>query len=351
MPRLELPELVRGAQQTGPLAARCAGRLMSLVTDEPQRLAELLAVCREWPQPRLVLGLTGSPGSGKSTLTDRLVSEYRTRFPADKIGVIAVDPSSPFTGGALLGDRVRMMQHATDPQVFIRSLASRGRLGGLALGVKGVVRVMGLVGCRVVLIETVGVGQSEVEIAEHADLTAVVLAPGQGDGIQLLKAGLLEVGDLFVINKADRDGAAALQAQLLAMLQRVDLVRHDRSANGVATQVCHDVTSGAEIDPCHARLFLTSAREHLGIAELVEALEARTEVAQERWRAQREQQIEVELQSTVLAEIERRAICTLRTNGAVGQRFERLLGGAEPLAAVVDEVLRRALEGTDSHSK
>ena len=176
-----LEQLVCEAKGDGPQSLRAAARLMSIMTDQPQRLAELLAGSRDWPQPRLVLGITGAPGSGKSTLTDHLATEFRKRHPDRRLGIVAVDPSSPFTGGALLGDRVRMMRHATDPGVFIRSLASRGHLGGLALGAKGVVRVMGLIGCDVVIVETVGVGQSEVEIAQSADYVMVVLAPGQGD--------------------------------------------------------------------------------------------------------------------------------------------------------------------------
>lgn len=160
-------------------------------------------------------------------MTDHLAAEFRAYDPAGKLGIVAVDPSSPFTGGALLGDRVRMMRHATDPNVFIRSLASRGHLGGLALGAMGVVRVMGLMGCDTVLVETVGVGQSEVEIAQNADLVVVVLAPGQGDSIQMLKAGLLEAGDLFVVNKSDRPDAVHLHQQLASMLERVRLARLD----------------------------------------------------------------------------------------------------------------------------
>src|SRR5690606_7061023 len=151
-------------------------------------------------QPGMPVGITGAPGSGKSTLTDALVAEHRARFPERKTGVVAVDPSSPFTGGAVLGDRARPVRHATDPRAFVRSLASRGRLGGLSLGVRGVVRAMALAGCDTVLLETVGVGQSEVEVVRVADLTLVVLAPGQGDGVQMLKAGLMEAGDFFVIN-------------------------------------------------------------------------------------------------------------------------------------------------------
>lgn len=217
----EVDQLVEtAATGEGPQRIRAAARLMTLLEAEPHRLPELFRSVPQsaWPRPRVVLGLTGAPGTGKSTLVDALVAELRQRSPDRRIGVIAVDPSSPFTGGAVLGDRVRMMRHSLDPNVFIRSLATRGHLGGLSLGVKGVLRVMGLVGCDVVIIETVGVGQSEVEVAGVADRVGVVLAPGAGDSVQMLKAGLMEVGDVFIVNKADHAGADALHRSLLQTL-------------------------------------------------------------------------------------------------------------------------------------
>jgi LAO/AO transport system kinase len=162
------------------------------------------------------VGITGPPGAGKSTLTSGLLRALRAG--GTEVGVLAVDPSSPFSGGALLGDRVRMMDHALDPGVFVRSMATRGHLGGLALAVPESLRVLDAAGFPLTLIETVGVGQSEVEIAGAADTTMIVLPPGAGDGIQALKAGLLEVADLLVINKADMAGAADLERELKLML-------------------------------------------------------------------------------------------------------------------------------------
>ena len=167
-----------------------------------------------------VIGLTGSPGVGKSTSTSALVAAYRRR--GMRVGVLAVDPSSPFSGGALLGDRVRMQEHATDDGVFIRSMASRGHLGGLSWATPQALRVLSAAGCDVVLVETVGVGQAEVEVAALADTTLVLLAPGMGDGIQAAKAGILEVADVFVVNKADRDGADTVVRDLRAMLSLGD---------------------------------------------------------------------------------------------------------------------------------
>jgi len=167
-----------------------------------------------------IVGLTGAPGVGKSTTTSALVRELRSE--GRTVAVLAVDPSSPFSGGALLGDRIRMTDHATDPGVFIRSMASRGHLGGLAWSAPQAIRVLDAAGFDVVLVETVGVGQSEVEIAGLADTTVVLLAPGMGDGIQAAKAGILEIGDLYVVNKADRDGATKVQRDLRGMLRLTD---------------------------------------------------------------------------------------------------------------------------------
>ena len=163
-----------------------------------------------------VVGLTGSPGVGKSTSTAALVTALRREDK--RVGVLAVDPSSPFSGGALLGDRVRMQDHALDREVYIRSMASRGHLGGLSWATPQALRVLDAAGCDVILVETVGVGQSEVEVAAMADTTVVLLAPGMGDAIQAAKAGILEVGDLYVINKSDRDGADQVRRELRSML-------------------------------------------------------------------------------------------------------------------------------------
>jgi LAO/AO transport system kinase len=174
------------------------------------------------------VGLTGAPGSGKSTLTDGLIAQVRAGWPEPRgepvpqVGVLAVDPTSPFSGGAILGDRVRMSQHALDPTVFIRSMATRGHLGGLSLAVPDAVRLLGAAGIPVVIVETVGVGQMEVEIASAADTTAVVVTPGWGDSMQASKAGLLEVADVFVINKSDRPGGREARRDLEQML---DLAR------------------------------------------------------------------------------------------------------------------------------
>ncbi len=166
-----------------------------------------------------VVGVTGPPGAGKSTLAQRLAQAYRRR--GKTVGIVAVDPSSPFTGGAILGDRIRMAEIYTDPGVFIRSMATRGALGGLARATSDAVDVLDSAGYDVVLIETVGVGQDEVDIIKAAETVAVVLVPGLGDDIQAIKAGILEIGDVFVVNKADRDGADRVAAELSRCSTRV----------------------------------------------------------------------------------------------------------------------------------
>jgi LAO/AO transport system kinase len=191
-------------------------RLISLVEDASPLLREVAAALAPHAGRAQVLGVTGPPGVGKSTTTTALVGALRAT--GRRVGVLAVDPSSPFSGGALLGDRVRMSDHAGDPGVFIRSMAARGHLGGLAWATPQALRVLDAAGCDVVVVETVGVGQSELEVASLADTTLVLLAPGAGDGIQAAKAGIMEIADVFVVNKADRDGADRTVQELRAAL-------------------------------------------------------------------------------------------------------------------------------------
>ncbi|MEU8373987.1 MULTISPECIES: methylmalonyl Co-A mutase-associated GTPase MeaB [unclassified Micromonospora] len=194
--------LVERAREGDP---RAVARLITLVESGDEMLPQVAAALAPYAGQAQVVGLTGSPGVGKSTTTNELVRALRAG--GHRVGVLAIDPSSPFTGGAILGDRVRMQDHATDPGVYIRSMSSRGHLGGLSSATPQAVRVLEGAGCDVVLVETVGVGQAEVEVASLADTTLVLLAPGMGDAIQAVKAGILEIADVFVVNKADRDGA------------------------------------------------------------------------------------------------------------------------------------------------
>jgi len=201
-------------------APRAVARLISLVENAAPQLREVTAALTPLAGKARIIGLTGSPGVGKSTSTSALVTAFRAQ--GKRIGVLAVDPSSPFSGGALLGDRVRMQDHATDPEVFIRSMASRGHLGGLAWATPQAIRVLDAAGCDVIFVETVGVGQAEVAVASLADSTIVLVAPGMGDSIQAAKAGILEIADIFVVNKADRDGAQQAIRDLRNMLALAD---------------------------------------------------------------------------------------------------------------------------------
>ncbi len=195
-------------------------RLISLVEDGGAELGRVMEALYPHTGASYSVGITGAPGAGKSTLTEQIVG--RARKDGHKVGVLAVDPSSPFSGGALLGDRVRMQSHAVDPDVFIRSMATRGHLGGIALATPEAMRVLEAAGKDVVIIETVGVGQAEVEITDACDTTVVVVNPGWGDAVQTAKAGLMEIADVFVVNKADRAGARDTSRELQQMLEMSD---------------------------------------------------------------------------------------------------------------------------------
>jgi len=203
--------------------ARALARLISLVENEPPKVRSVIKDLLPSTGKARVIGLTGAPGVGKSTLTGALVSAFRAA--GRRVGVLAIDPTSPFTGGALLGDRIRMQDHATDDQVFIRSMANRGHLGGIAAATPQAIRVLDAAGFDPIVIETVGVGQDEVEVASMADSVVVLLAPGMGDAIQTAKAGILEIGDLFAVNKADRPDAQQVVRDLrnmIALAQRAE---------------------------------------------------------------------------------------------------------------------------------
>jgi LAO/AO transport system kinase len=207
------------AEQVRAGDVRAISRAVSAIENRTREAEKILRQLFPFTGHAYRIGITGAPGTGKSTLVDRLAGHYRGEKKT--VGIIAVDPSSPFTGGAILGDRVRMQGHATDTGIFIRSMATRGYLGGLAQATGDTALLLDAAGKEMILIETVGVGQGEIEIVRLADCTIVVLMPGMGDDVQSLKAGLMEIGDIFVLNKSDREGADRFEQQLRAILQIV----------------------------------------------------------------------------------------------------------------------------------
>jgi LAO/AO transport system kinase len=213
------PPIEQWAEQVRAGDVRAISRAMTEIENRSQNAESLLRQLFPHTGHSYCIGVTGAPGTGKSTLVDRMAAHYRAQ--QQTVGVIAVDPSSPFTGGAILGDRIRMQGHASDRGVFIRSMATRGSLGGLSQATSDATLLLDAAGKKYVLVETVGVGQGEVEIARLADCTLVVLVPGMGDDVQNLKAGVMEIADIFVLNKADREGAERFEQQLRAILQIV----------------------------------------------------------------------------------------------------------------------------------
>ncbi|MGZ3421238.1 MAG: methylmalonyl Co-A mutase-associated GTPase MeaB [Polyangiales bacterium] len=252
---------------------RAAARVMRLIDDRAEGHVEILKDL--WPHvgKAMLVGITGTPGAGKSTLCDRLIELFRKE--GKKVGVVAVDPTSPFSGGAILGDRIRMQRHFTDDQVFIRSVATRGALGGLSRSATDVARVLDAFGCDVVLIETVGVGQDELDVTRTAHTTCVVVPPGGGDDVQANKAGILEVADVFVVNKADREGADAQVRHLESMIQLgKEISRARPKAHVVHGDVLDRGESGIEADGSWSPPVLkTVAAKNQGIAELAAAIE------------------------------------------------------------------------------
>ena len=204
--------------------SRALARAISSVENRSTASLQLLKTLFPFSGNGRILGLTGSPGAGKSTLVDQLARHYRREHKT--LGIIAVDPTSPYTGGAILGDRIRMQDHHADPGIYIRSMATRGSLGGLARTTADVATVLDASGRDLILIETVGVGQDEIDIVRLADITVVILVPGMGDDVQTIKAGIMEIADIFVINKSDREGAERVEREILAMQSLA--TRHDR---------------------------------------------------------------------------------------------------------------------------
>ncbi|MDQ2791718.1 MAG: methylmalonyl Co-A mutase-associated GTPase MeaB [Actinomycetota bacterium] len=311
----DVADLVEHARQG---QARAVARLISLVEDGAPELREVAAALARDTGRAQVVGITGAPGVGKSTSVSVLIT--RLRAAGQKVGVLAVDPSSPFSGGALLGDRVRMQDHALDHGVFIRSMATRGHLGGIAWATPQALRVLDAAGCDVVLVETVGVGQSEVEVVALADTTVVLLAPGMGDGIQAAKAGILEVADVFVVNKADREGADQTVRDLKHM---ISLGRQG--------------TAGPSWRPPIVRAVATRAE---GIDDLVGAIEQHRAwmVGHGELDARRQRRAEVEIEAIALAQLRGKLGDVLRGSALPGLA-KRVVVGELDVYRAADELL------------
>lgn len=264
---------------------RALARAITFVENRSSEGEEVLAAVYPRTGRAHLIGITGSPGVGKSTTVDRLAAHYRST--GRTVGIIAVDPTSPFSGGAVLGDRIRMPGIASDRGVFIRSLAARGHLGGLSVATEDVARVMDAFGFDIVLIETVGAGQSEVEVMDIAHSTMVVAAPGLGDDIQAIKAGILEIGDIFVVNKADRDGADRTVMELEVML---DLGQHQPAWRPPVLRAV--------------------ARDDVGIVEVVEALDRHRRYLEESgvWLTQARQRAEAKIRQIVVERLAERVL-------------------------------------------
>ncbi len=198
---------------------RAAAQLITHIENQ-NKVQEIISTIYPYKKESYIIGITGAPGVGKSTITDKLIEQFRNHDK--KVGIVAIDPTSPFSGGAILGDRIRLQKHATDKNVFIRSMGSRGHLGGLAPATNNVITILSVLGCDYIIIETVGVGQSEVEIIKYADTVLLVLTPGSGDSVQVMKAGIMEIGDIFVINKCDRPGSDKIESELMILQQISD---------------------------------------------------------------------------------------------------------------------------------
>ena len=307
------------AEQVRAGDVRAISRAVSAIENRSRDAEEILEKLFRHTGRAYRLGVTGAPGTGKSTLVDRLTTHYRAQKKT--VGIIAVDPSSPFTGGAILGDRIRMQGHATDDGIFIRSMATRGYLGGLAQAAGDAALLLDAAGKEMILIETVGVGQGEVEIMRLADCTLVVLMPGMGDDVQNLKAGLMEIGDIFVVNKSDREGAGRFEHQLRAILQLVP-----------------------ERDGWRAPVVRTVATEGQGIDDLAREIDRfRAHFANARESASRETAHWKEwLLRLLQARLLERVVATHMTEAEFDQLAREVAARRKDPYAAVNEILQRA---------
>lgn len=322
-----------------------AARACRWADDQAAGYRALISELSARAKPAYVIGLTGSPGVGKSTLADQLIGRFRAG--GERVGVVAVDPVSPFSGGAVLGDRVRMQRHASDPDVFVRSLSTRGALGGLSRSADDTVLVLSAWGAKVVLLETVGVGQDEIDVCLSADTTLVIAAPGLGDGVQALKAGLLEIADVFVANKADRPGADALVSELEAVVA-LGVGRADRAAAALGSHAgarfsrVATAASGVFVP----RVVRTSASTGDGLERLEEAIEEHrawlvTDAGVQRRHARRRERARKLVWSLLTAELE------TALSAELAAELDAVAAGTRDAWSACERLLARALKPCD----
>jgi LAO/AO transport system kinase len=301
-------------------------RLITRVENRSPEVPAIMQAIHERTGRAYVLGITGPPGAGKSTLVDRITSLLRAE--QQPVGVIAVDPSSPFTGGAVLGDRIRMQTHTLDPDVFIRSMATRGSLGGLARATGDVIKVMDAFGFPWILIETVGVGQTELDIIRQADTTVVALVPESGDSVQAMKAGLMEVADVFVVNKADRDGAHALMAELKFSVH----LHYTGSAQARDVDWEVPVLAAQAVNDVGMDTLLQQIRRHRTVLEQAGALEKRR---QARRRA--------DLEALLVDEYTAQVTALVQKDPALARTLDAVTGGRLDVYSAVAQILAQTL--------
>jgi LAO/AO transport system kinase len=311
---VDLAALVAGVRAG---ETRAVARAISLVEDGLPEARALLAALFPHAGRSLVVGVTGPPGAGKSSLVDRLAAHLRKQ--GRTVGIVAVDPTSPFSGGAILGDRIRMQAHATDPGVFIRSMATRGHLGGLASATGQAILVLSASGKDVILVETVGVGQDEVEIVGTADVSVVVLVPGLGDEVQALKAGIMEIADVFAVNKADREGVERVVAEIESMLS---------------------LSPGGAEPPAIVKTVATRDEGTASLFEAVEAFHRRAEASgalADKRRAQLRRQLEDAVRERVMAHVFRQVVPPAELDATL----ERLAARTEDPFTAAEGIVKR----------
>ncbi len=300
---------------------RAASRLMRDIDDRMPWVSDVLKELYPHTGSAYVVGVTGSPGVGKSTLVDWLIEVFRKK--GLRIGVVVIDPTSPFTGGAILGDRIRMQRHSTDSSVFIRSLATRGSMGGLSRSTSDILRVMDAMGKDIILLETVGVGQDEVDVVNIAHTSMIVLIPGLGDDIQAIKAGILEIGDIFVINKCEREGAERMEREIMMMLE----------------------LGAQRKDGWVPKIIKTEAIKGKGIKELVEAIEEHRAFQEdpERKRNFLQKVLKIELVTHLKDQISTRILDALGQEEGLSRAVDEIIAGEKDLYSKSEEILKQLM--------